>query len=171
MLIQEETVKFKLENNIAIQHALLAQSCINSNYFYFFSFLGLTFGEVAIVNTSASSTLDKFLPDDRGGGGENMGSANLTSSPLLNVLVNGTVSLLSNSSSFGELSNDGNFTELANYTTPTADVVCVNRTLVPNPTDIGDIPAKEVIIVLLMLSLWFYSIILTWSNWNKILKE
>jgi hypothetical protein len=49
-------------------------------------------------------------------------------------------------------------------------VVCLNRTLVPNPTDLSDIPAKEIIIVIMMLSLWLYSIVATWQLWHKILK-
>ncbi len=38
-------------------------------------------------------------------------------------------------------------------------------------TGIGDIPAKEIIIVVLMLALWIYSIILTRKAWYRILKE
>ena len=39
------------------------------------------------------------------------------------------------------------------------------------PTNFGDIPAKEIIIVLLMLSLWIYSIVLTRRAWAHFLKE
>lgn len=38
-------------------------------------------------------------------------------------------------------------------------------------TNLADIPAKEIIIVLLMLGLWIYSIILTRKAWYRILKE
>jgi hypothetical protein len=54
--------------------------------------------------------------------------------------------------------------------TTDSSVVCLNRTLVPNPTDLGEIPAKEIIIVIMMLSLWLYSIVATWQLWHKILK-
>jgi hypothetical protein len=33
-------------------------------------------------------------------------------------------------------------------------MVCLNKTLVPNPTDLSEIPCKEIIIVIFMLSLW-----------------
>ena len=39
------------------------------------------------------------------------------------------------------------------------------------PTNFGDIPAKEIIIVVLMLSLWIYSIVLTRRAWAHFLKE
>ena len=39
------------------------------------------------------------------------------------------------------------------------------------PTKLGDIPAKEIIIVVLMLALWIYSIVLTRKAWYRILKE
>ena len=39
------------------------------------------------------------------------------------------------------------------------------------PTDFSEIPAKEIIIVILMLSLWVYSIILTRRAWYQFLKE
>ena len=40
-----------------------------------------------------------------------------------------------------------------------------------NPTNLADIPAKEIIIVILMLSLWIYSIVLTRRAWYQFLKE
>ena len=40
-----------------------------------------------------------------------------------------------------------------------------------NSTNLADIPAKEIIIVMLMLSLWMYSIILTRRAWYQFLKE
>ena len=57
------------------------------------------------------------------------------------------------------------------YTGPT---VCVNGTgfpVGPLPTNLSDIPAKEVIIVLLMLSLWLYAIHMTRRAWQRLLKE
>ena len=39
------------------------------------------------------------------------------------------------------------------------------------PTNLGEIPAKEIIIVFLMLGLWVYSILLTRKAWYRILKE
>ena len=39
------------------------------------------------------------------------------------------------------------------------------------PTDFSEIPAKEIIIVILMLGLWVYSIILTRRAWYQFLKE
>ena len=38
-------------------------------------------------------------------------------------------------------------------------------------TNLAEIPAKEIIIVVLMLGLWVYSIILTRKAWYRILKE
>ena len=38
-------------------------------------------------------------------------------------------------------------------------------------TNFDEIPAKEIIIVVLMLGLWFYSILLTRKAWVKILRE
>ncbi len=53
------------------------------------------------------------------------------------------------------------------------EVDCVNSTIIaaPEPTDLSEIPAKEIIIVILMLSLWLYSIVLTRKAWYRILKE
>ena len=63
----------------------------------------------------------------------------------------------------------------SNYTTiydgPT---VCVNGTgipVAPAPTNLSEIPAKEVIIVVLMLSLWLYAIHMTRRAWQRLLKE
>ena len=38
-------------------------------------------------------------------------------------------------------------------------------------TNLSEIPVKEIIIVLGMLGLWFYSIVLTRKAWYRILKE
>ena len=62
-------------------------------------------------------------------------------------------------------------TTSSTYTGPT---VCVNGTgfpVGPLPTNLSDIPAKEVIIVLLMLSLWLYAIHMTRRAWQRLLKE
>ena len=64
---------------------------------------------------------------------------------------------------------------VSNYTTiydgPT---VCVNGTgipVAPAPTNLSEIPAKEVIIVVLMLSLWLYAIHMTRRAWVRLLKD
>ena len=57
------------------------------------------------------------------------------------------------------------------YNRPT---VCVNGTMIPvgpAPTNLSEIPAKEIIIVVLMLSLWLYSIHATRKAWHRLLKE
>ena len=57
------------------------------------------------------------------------------------------------------------------YNRPT---VCVNGTMIPigpEPTNLSEIPAKEIIIVVLMLSLWLYSIHATRKAWHRLLKE
>lgn len=58
------------------------------------------------------------------------------------------------------------------YIVPT---VCVNGTdqsLGPiGITNLSEIPAKEVIIVMLMLSLWLYAIHMTRRAWQRLLKE
>ena len=41
----------------------------------------------------------------------------------------------------------------------------------PKATNLSDIPAKEIFIVIMMLGLWVYSIILTRKAWYRILKE
>lgn len=41
----------------------------------------------------------------------------------------------------------------------------------PKVTNLSDIPAKEIFIVIMMLGLWVYSIILTRKAWYRILKE
>jgi hypothetical protein len=56
------------------------------------------------------------------------------------------------------------------YSGPT---VCVNGTsypVGPLPTNLSEIPTKEIIIVLLMLSLWLYAIHLTRRAWVRLLK-
>ena len=62
-----------------------------------------------------------------------------------------------------------------NYTTTyDGPTVCVNGTgvpVAPSPTNLSEIPAKEVIIVVLMLSLWIYSIHMTRRAWHRLLKE
>ena len=62
-----------------------------------------------------------------------------------------------------------------NYTTDyMGPTVCVNGTgvpVAPVPTNLSEIPAKEVIIVMLMLSLWFYSIYMTRKAYHRLLKE
>ena len=58
------------------------------------------------------------------------------------------------------------------YIVPT---VCVNGTDQPSApigiTNLSEIPAKEVIIVVLMLSLWIYAIHMTRRAWQRLLKE
>lgn len=57
------------------------------------------------------------------------------------------------------------------YNRPT---ICVNGTMIPvgpAPTNLSEIPAKEIIIVVLMLSLWLYSIHATRRAWHRLLKE
>ena len=46
-----------------------------------------------------------------------------------------------------------------------------NMTVVHKPTNLAEIPVKEILIVLGMLGLWFYSIVLTRKAWYRILKE
>lgn len=41
----------------------------------------------------------------------------------------------------------------------------------PKVTNLSEIPAKEIFIVIMMLGLWVYSIILTRKAWYRILKE
>lgn len=41
----------------------------------------------------------------------------------------------------------------------------------PKATNLSEIPAKEIFIVVMMLGLWVYSIILTRKAWYRILKE
>ena len=49
---------------------------------------------------------------------------------------------------------------------------CANGTRTDiEPTILSEIPAKEIIIVCLMLALWIYSILLTKKAWYRILKE
>ncbi|TRY70749.1 hypothetical protein TCAL_07346 [Tigriopus californicus] len=58
-----------------------------------------------------------------------------------------------------------------NFGNPEANP-CFNSTLVKlAPTNLSDIPPKEVIIVILMLLLWLYSILLTRKAWYRLLKE
>ena len=58
------------------------------------------------------------------------------------------------------------------YIVPT---VCVNGTAQSSApigiTNLSEIPAKEVIIVVLMLSLWMYAIHMTRRAWQRLLKE
>ena len=63
---------------------------------------------------------------------------------------------------------------LNNITSYAGPTVCVNGTgipVAPAPTNLSEIPAKEIIIVLLMLSLWLYSINMTRRAWKRLLKE
>jgi hypothetical protein len=41
----------------------------------------------------------------------------------------------------------------------------------PQVTNLSEIPAKEIIIVFIMLGLWLYSIVLTRKAWYRLLKE
>ena len=43
--------------------------------------------------------------------------------------------------------------------------------VVMKPTNLAEIPVKEVIIIIGMLGLWFYSILLTRKAWYRLLKE
>ena len=65
---------------------------------------------------------------------------------------------------------DGNIT-----TSDAIPTLCTNITdqsLAPiGITNLSEIPAKEVIIVLLMLSLWLYAIHMTRRAWQRLLKE
>ena len=63
---------------------------------------------------------------------------------------------------------------ISNITSYAGPTVCVNGTgipVAPAPTNLSEIPAKEIIIVLLMLSLWLYSINMTRRAWKRLLKE
>ena len=58
------------------------------------------------------------------------------------------------------------------YMIPTACVNETNQSLPPiGITNLSEIPAKEVIIVVLMLSLWIYAIHMTRRAWQRLLKE
>ena len=70
-----------------------------------------------------------------------------------------------------------NVSEMLSGSREIEEEICFNSTDSNNGTDISDggvfsdIPPKEVIIVLLMLALWLYSIALTRKAWYRILKE
>ena len=87
----------------------------------------------------------------------------------MEVITNASVTTLSplgdeNSDTKNETLVDCSMTVANNSST--SDVV-----VGPKVTNLEEIPAKEIIIVILMLGLWLYSIVLTRKAWVKILKE
>ena len=63
-------------------------------------------------------------------------------------------------------------TEAVNETFVDCGTVLGNSSYIgPKATNLSDIPAKEIFIVIMMLGLWVYSIILTRKAWYRILKE
>ena len=88
---------------------------------------------------------------------------------VVEVITNASVTTLSplsdeNSDTKNETLVDCSMTVANNSST--SDVV-----VGPKVTNLEEIPAKEIIIVILMLGLWLYSIVLTRKAWVKILKE
>ena len=89
---------------------------------------------------------------------------------VVEVITNASVTTLSpisdeNSDSKNETLVDCSIS-VANNSSLSEDVV-----MGPKVTNLEEIPAKEIIIVILMLGLWLYSIVLTRKAWVKILKE
>lgn len=121
-----------------------------------FTFSG-TYGLVAVLNASISkgsetetlvTTLAPLLSDVSGSGDSDSSDEFLDTASTNDTFVDcsrfsGTVS-----------PNSGNMT-----------------TNVHSATNLSDIPAKEIVIVMLMLALWLYSIALTRKAWYRILKE
>ena len=91
---------------------------------------------------------------------------------LVSILVNSNVT-----ADPTEASNSTSTWDTAGVTTTTSlpiQTTCINGTsykLGIEPTDFSAIPTKEIIIVIFMLLLWFYSLMLTRKAWYKLLKE
>ena len=120
--------------------------CLNH---FLLGFIAGTYGLVAILNatakeisTNASTTLATLLEQDQ----------ELEGSGADDGLDGGGLSI--------------------NETFVDCTMVQSNATHIgPKVTNLSDIPAKEIFIVIMMLGLWVYSIILTRKAWYRILKE
>ena len=70
-----------------------------------------------------------------------------------------------------DLGNTTLVTSLDDETSETYNCTENGTEVVRKGTNLAEIPAKEIIIVVLMLGLWAYSIMLTRKAWYRILKE
>ena len=112
---------------------------------------------LAFLNTTMESLSDNKTLDDAI-------DSNVSSDAVANQL-----NVTENSSASSVVIENKNITS---YVVPTA---CVNETAVKLPpvgiTNLSEIPAKEIIIVLLMLSLWVYAVHMTRKAYERLLKE
>ena len=161
--------------------------CVFCPYFILCISILETYGEVDIVPESISSTelgrndilLAAALHDNNAEHRAHQSNGNLQPNAINNFLNASKTVLTSTITNLISTNNENiddaitpaplNYTTL--YVGPT---VCVNGTgvaVAPSPTNLSEIPTKEVIIVLLMLSLWIYSIHMTRRAWHRLLKE
>ncbi len=100
-----------------------------------------------------------------GGGGDKGGDADDGGGLFASVISNATSPLRLNASDLLTAANatatdgeDPTFPLGGTVVDDSSDgtgAVCVNRTIAPTPTNLDEIPPKEIIIVILMLSLWY----------------
>jgi len=127
-----------------------------------------TYGLVAVLNATLTAERLKANLNDSLGADNNSSGVKLeleTTSPLPSLLNDSLSSIENDESMFAPLVNSSN-ASLIDCTSPSG-----NMTVVHKPTNLAEIPVKEIIIVLGMLGLWFYSILLTRKAWYRILKE
>ena len=126
-------------------------------------FFSDTYGQADVVKnitndltTSATSLLLSALVDNS----DNNNATNVTADPRVDDLSSTAASSA--------------VTAAVTTTSLPYPTTCINGTsykLGIEPTDFSAIPTKEIIIVILMLLLWVYSIILTRKAWYRLLKE
>ena len=119
------------------------------------------------VFTSTIKTL--FETNNSSGRGVFDGITNVGSN--YSELITNSTNFFTTSEKSESIHTPHSINNITSYAGPT---VCVNGTgipVAPAPTNLSEIPAKEIIIVLLMLSLWLYSINMTRRAWKRLLKE
>lgn len=125
-----------------------------------------TYGLVAVLNATLTAerlkaNLNDSLGDSISGNSSSVKELETTTS---HSLLNDSLSSTENDELFAAASSS-NASLLDCITHPG------NMTVVHKPTNLAEIPVKEILIVLGMLGLWFYSIVLTRKAWYRILKE
>jgi len=131
-----------------------------------------TYGLVAVLNATLKAESLKEASNDEGGiHSSNSGAGVIkdletTLGPLPSLLNDSFSGIENDELLLGSASN-GSFLDCTNHLQ--SDNITHHH--LHKATNFSEIPVKEIIIVLGMLGLWFYSIVLTRKAWYRILKE
>jgi len=136
---------------------------------------GDTYGQVDVSEKSLTATATSLIVSAIAGGNDLLAtnpSENATTTIGPSIGISRETDSITNSSTSSSLPTPAVTTTVT--TTLPYLTTCINGTsykLGLEPVDFSAIPTKEIVIVIMMLALWLFSILQTRKAWYRLLKE